>query len=68
MLESSQDSEIYTRIDYNDYKKIKILAIRNVRENIGDRSDFWYKIEYDDKEFWVYGYNISFSESIKIKE
>jgi hypothetical protein len=68
MLEPSLDSEIYTRIGYNNYKKIKILAIRNGREIIDNRSDFWYKIEYDNKEFWVYGYNISFSESIKINE
>jgi hypothetical protein len=66
-LEPSFNSEIYARIGCNDYEKVKVLTIGDERKIIGRSSDFWYKIEYDHKEFWAYGYALYFSESIELK-
>jgi hypothetical protein len=69
MLEPSLNSGIYATLYVNGekVKYVKIIGIENRREKINDMYDFWYKIEYENKKLWMYGYYILLWDSISLE-
>jgi hypothetical protein len=66
MFYPSVNSETYIQFYPGERVEIKVLAIGNRREIIDNNDDFWYQIEYDNKILWIHGYNLFFSEGIKM--
>jgi hypothetical protein len=65
MIEPSIHSEMYDKL--NNRSEVKVIEIENRREKINDMNDFWYKIEYNNKILWIYGYYVYCLNSIKIR-
>jgi hypothetical protein len=56
---------IYKQLAANSI--VKIFDTNEETETIVRMRDYWYKIEVDDKYFWIYGFYIDFPQRIKIK-
>lgn len=62
-----QDKNISAQILGNLYKgeKINILERSKEKEKIQDMEEYWYKIEYQGKYGWVYGFYLIAEEAIE---